>query len=312
MLTELKRLETEYEMKKNELIKQYEAVRSAQEVNLDEIPLPSLPTESSSSKENKSSSILKTNNRQNKQPPGCPPGLPPILTEFDSDSGDDEENDIEEVTSKKKIRFSEDVSDKDNVKEFLKEIEHLSEDKKEKDVSVTETNSGKQELSNETENKQTIMTNEDNSTKSLSLKPPFVYLPGNNVFYPKPIQPAPPVMVPANLSKPPIRPAAPFGVPQARLPMPPRLPINAQPVRPPTNTIPNYPRKLDEKKRQVTTIEAKPQLRNLSADATKFMPLALRVRRDEKQVTKKPTTKQSGKSNSTILKTNKQNKKIFF
>lgn len=36
----------------------------------------------------------------------------------------------------------------------------------------------------------------------------------------------------------------------------------------------------------MTTITAKPQIRNLSADVTRFVPSALRVKRDDKKVPK--------------------------
>lgn len=44
---------------------------------------------------------------------------------------------------------------------------------------------------------------------------------------------------------------------------------------------------VDDKKSTGATIEAKPQLRNLSADVTKFMPTSLRVKREDKIVRKK-------------------------
>lgn len=44
----------------------------------------------------------------------------------------------------------------------------------------------------------------------------------------------------------------------------------------------------EAKKLGATTIEAKPQIRNLSADVTRFLPTALRVKRDEKMPVRTP------------------------
>lgn len=44
---------------------------------------------------------------------------------------------------------------------------------------------------------------------------------------------------------------------------------------------------IDDKKSSGATIEAKPQLRNLSADVTKFMPTSLRVKREDKTIRRK-------------------------
>lgn len=43
----------------------------------------------------------------------------------------------------------------------------------------------------------------------------------------------------------------------------------------------------DKDGKSTTTIEAKPQIRNLAADVTRFLPTSLRVKRDDK---KKPST----------------------
>lgn len=47
--TELKRKQTEYEHKKNQLVAFYESVKSAQQVSVDEIPLPQAPQQPPSS-----------------------------------------------------------------------------------------------------------------------------------------------------------------------------------------------------------------------------------------------------------------------
>lgn len=47
--TDLKRKQTEYEHRRNQLVSFYESVKSAQQVTVDEIPLPQLPQQMPSS-----------------------------------------------------------------------------------------------------------------------------------------------------------------------------------------------------------------------------------------------------------------------
>lgn len=133
---ELKRLESDYEAKRDKMVKFYEAVRSAQEVSLDDIPLPSGPpeleTETGGDSETKSfpttsdhdpTSILKRseNITVTRTPPGLPSGPPPCLDEFeDGDSNDDDEED-----GSKRVRFAGDHEKEADINEFLKEIEDV-------------------------------------------------------------------------------------------------------------------------------------------------------------------------------------------
>jgi WW domain-binding protein 11 len=102
------------------------------------------------------------------------------------------------------------------------------------------------------------------------------------------------------------RPGMPPGPPVMRPGLPPRMLGPRPPMMPPMRSMgpppapsgptQNVPKPGEKKSHFVTeraTIEAKPQLRNLSADATRFTPVALRVKRDEKGV-KKPTQRSSG------------------
>ncbi|XP_027197755.1 uncharacterized protein LOC113792080 [Dermatophagoides pteronyssinus] len=273
---ELKRMESDYDAKRNELVKQYEAIKSAQEVNIEEIPLPSaipLPSESATSsslgKETIPQSILKSTRNRAKQPPGCPPGLPPSLSEFKSESDDDNDEDddksedeVEKSESNKKIRFSDEVGEKNkdvsDLNKFLQEIEQLSSEKSNKEVEP---------------NKNVIDNPQAPNTNSIILASSTL------------VQPTPQILV---------RPAPP---PPLQVSMPPQLihtagqVLRMTPHNPTIFNPSNYNQQKKEKTKQVATIEARPQLRNLSADSTKFMPLALRVRRDEKQAPRKSLIK---------------------
>ncbi|XP_074600786.1 uncharacterized protein LOC141854857 [Brevipalpus obovatus] len=331
---ELKRLEGEYESKRDKMVKFYEAVRSAQEVSLDDIPLPAGPPEleksgSGEDLETKSfptasgqdpTSILKRNENipVTRTPPGLPSGPPPCLDEFeDGDSNDDDEED-----GSKKVRFAGDHEKEADINEFLKEIE---------DVERTAIEVTRRDQENIPENKG---TEKELAQTSENPKPFPLDIPG---LTPSPlitslgltkIQPAPPSGPPPSLLliRPP--PQMPSGGRPGMIPPPPSLMMPNQHFRPPMgprlgpqprpNTAKslqhqrmpqsrhsaNQPhRSRDEKKFATSetnpsnpadrvTIAAKPQLRNLAADATRFMPVSLKVRREDK-VVKKPVKGQN-------------------
>lgn len=159
---------------------------------------------------------------------------------------------------------------------------------------------------------------------------------------PAKIQPAPqPIPPPVLLLRPPLQPRSivasqmrPGMLPPGSATGPPRTgvmippPQHYRPMGHPANQLrQNHPRpqhqsnrnqtypkgKKDENKQAQTaadkaTIEAKPQLRNLSADATRFTPLTLRVKRPEKQVRKPPKTE----SKLRLLGLKSKNKLMFF
>ena len=111
---QLKRLQDEYESERNEMKKHFDAVKSAQNVLLDEIPLPALPTAIPTTGQDvtpilkKAPSLTTYRSLTQKEPPGPPPGPPPRLSEFED----------EDSESGKKVRFGPDS----DVDEFLKEI----------------------------------------------------------------------------------------------------------------------------------------------------------------------------------------------
>lgn len=288
-------------------------MKSAQEVSIEDIPLPSLPMETDAeapSTEAAPTSILKQSvaNLRKKSPPGCPQGAPPLLLEFEVTESDESDDEQDDSSGKKRIRFSDEpvpkADNENNLKEFLKEIEQLEGDKNEESNKELESAPP------------TVLPSIPTAAPSLQLPPRFPPPPiGNNPhMFPGPsrplLQPAPPVSLkplsnlpppmPLNVIRPPHLPPPFVGPPPTRnLPVPslalpgpgnfnttlrvnPNVNHSLQPNQPasqPPNSAVHYQRKSDDRKSQVTTISAKPQLRNLSADATKFMPLALRLNR---------------------------------
>lgn len=233
-------------MRRREKKTYYESVRSARSVDLDEIPLPSVPTGpvlESSSILKKPPSLSTHYSKITKEPPGPPPGPFPDLSDFE----DDEEED-----TKKRVRFGNTSTPSNDVDDFFKEIEEL---------------------------------------------------PKVNVAPPIPLAirpPAPPGLIKTPILNPNIRPPVfPFldpGAPSSHLGpklQPPNIPI-PRPNRPSITIqkpiLPPSVAKKDEKGKHSATIEAKPQLRNLSVDATRFTPLALRVKRPENKLKKMTLT----------------------
>ena len=91
--------------------------------------------------------------------------------------------------------------------------------------------------------------------------------------------------------RPPMRP--PGGV-MPGLPLPPGIPLRHPPPGHNPNVLSAGPqliaRPRDDDKQNSATIEAKPQIRNLSADVTRFLPTALRVKREDRKKSSKLVT----------------------
>lgn len=268
--SELKKMELDYEGKRNTLIKYYESVKFAQQVEVDQIPLPSAPSAPHVVPSliplpvDLPVSILKAPvmDASNAKAPGVPPGPPPDL----SDDEEMEENEppptkaekaAEEKANKaaktRKIRFADEgpdrppgVDDEADVTEFLKEVEKSHRE---------------------------------------AVPPPMPMM----FRHPPPSLPPPPSMPPPSLPPPSMPPpprlglVLPPGPPPGLPPRPLALPRTAPPVLSAPPSL--IPRPAPGEEKQRTTIEAKPQLRNLSADVTRFMPTSLRVKRDP---TRKP------------------------
>ncbi|XP_045463582.1 WW domain-binding protein 11 [Harmonia axyridis] len=306
---DLKRKQTEYEHKRNQLVVFYESVKSAQQVQVDEIPLPQLPQQQP---QNSTASIplpaekkqehtiysiatamkLQALGKPIREPPGCPPGPPPIVNEDgevidyeDMTKGDETEEVSNENSSKPTSLQQKMVAlSGQNIDEFMKEME-----------SVQKRGEVGKDL--------------QNSRKAVAHIEPLIP-PGTDppVVVPAPPNPpSMPVMFPNGGLRlppgpPPGRPLLPPGLP------PPRIPIRLPPAPPRLIRIPGPPpaisassnlplatpnvlsagpqlisRSESGSHKQGATISAKPQIRNLSADVTRFVPSALRVKREDKK-----------------------------
>ncbi|KAM7295931.1 WW domain-binding protein 11 [Ixodes scapularis] len=267
--SELKKMELEYEDKRNTLIKYYESVKFAQSVEIDQIPLPSAPSAPHVAPSliplpmDIPASILKKPVMDpTMKAPGVPPGPPPELSDDEEmEENEPPSNKVEKPAEDKaektgaskprKIRFADEgpdrppgVDDDADVTEFLKEVEKSHRE---------------------------------------AVPPPMPM-----VFrHPPPNMPPPPSMPPPSLppmAPPSLRIALPPGPPPGLPPRPPSRPLPPRPQAPPVLSAPPSliprPAPGEEPQQRATTIEAKPQLRNLSADVTRFTPTSLRVKRD--------------------------------
>ncbi|XP_055595045.1 WW domain-binding protein 11-like [Uranotaenia lowii] len=323
---ELKRKEVDYEKRRNKRIQYYESVRHAEQVQVDDIPLPSAnetPTPLSIPRipipptiqavvppiKPMPPPVLKKPVENPVEPqeivdddddiPGCPPGPPPdifCMPELDFD--------LEEFRSEtqKSVKFFDDADSRDNsedsdeekpkqpssvqqkmlaisgqnLDEFMKEMETVQ---KKKDVP---------EIANiPMPSKPTvILPNPAPHPSDTTVK--FVPMPTLPMPGPAPIQPA------LMIRPPPLRPGIP-GMPGLRMPprpppgIPPRLGGIRMPPGPPAGPPPKHIQQQhmrnmmqqQQKDPKSATISAKPQIRNLSADVTRFVPSALRSKKDD-------------------------------
>ncbi|XP_064617580.1 WW domain-binding protein 11-like [Liolophura sinensis] len=128
--------------------------------------------------------------------------------------------------------------------------------------------------------------------------PPRMLPPGPPPGRPHGMPPGPPPGLPPNIrGLPPRLPSGPPGMPPPRLMrpppgvMPPGLPPPPGIIPPPVNpnvlsappSIMKPPQKLgDDEKKNTATIEAKPQIKHVMGDVTRFMPTSLKVKRETK------------------------------
>lgn len=261
-----------------------------------------------------------------KDTPGCPPGPPPNLLEMrELDDDYDEEPKPKKIKS---IRFSDEHRTKEkpppevddeslkptslqqrilalsgqNIDEFMKEMESVQKKKEQEKTGDAE------EPAEEKESEEKTVEEPE--------KEPLAAIPN-----PKPPHPPRMSLPPLGLSPaqqnllfrpppPPLRPGMP-GMSAIRMPppppgMPPRMGIR-MPPGPPMGPPPRHskghhhqhnplggnilsagPQLVSSKDPKSATITAKPQIRNLSADVTRFLPAALRGKREEKQKSKPP------------------------
>lgn len=202
-------------------------------------------------------------------PPGPPPGPPPKdLPDY---------NVIESGAANKAVRFAGLDSDSDS--------EHSDNDEEESsDEEGDEDNSGDEE--------------EESASLAVPPGPPPGLPPGMlqvppMVRAPPPAPPGPPPLFgqgfPPRVGLPP---GPPPGVPPPRFGMPPKPLMPPNPNRPhiqsgailsapPTRNTATSGETSVTTKPGAATISAQPQLRNMTAEVTKFMPTSLRVRRDQ-------------------------------
>ncbi|UYV72518.1 WBP11, partial [Cordylochernes scorpioides] len=309
---ELKRLELDYTKNRDQVIKFYESVKSAQNVQLDDIPLPTAPSGPGMPHQIPlppdtgfglsphmiqhpvtPASILKKlpivgyNQKDDtiKKPPGVPPGPPPELSDdedIENLSGNRRDEKEDQKGKKRKIRFAdEDEKNKQvppnplqakimtmagqDITEFFKEIDAVQKNTVEGETDISVGQSDVEMMDEMRE----------------APPPPLMFHPPPPRPGMMPPRPMPPSMPPPRMAamlgpRPPplIRPGAPpLGIPPRIIRPPPGL---ANVVSAPPSLSKS---KLEEKRS--ATIEAKPQLRALNAEVTRFLPTTLRVKRED-------------------------------
>ncbi|CAI6367113.1 unnamed protein product [Macrosiphum euphorbiae] len=316
---EIKRAESEYEKRRFKLISYFDAVKTAQQVSVDEIPLPvmtsNIPLPASDTGYNSNElplGILKKPplytsppmspvSGTKKRPPGVPPGVPPILTDEEKDDDDYEDDSSDGETAPKRsrtLRFAEpEDSGKENkttddIEMFMREIDEVQK----------RSSTGKHEESNEI---------------PLPLPAPSGRLPpGLPPSLPVGVPPPMPYRGPAGRMPPGPPPGRPPMLPPGPPPgLPPRMHVRLPPGPPPgmpprmmrynsgmhnnmnttaaatsataavtPNIVSAEPQLINRDEAQHntgSTIEAKPKMRNLAADITRFLPTSIRVKRDD-------------------------------
>lgn len=311
--SEYKRKEVEYEKRRYKRVQYYESVRHAESVSIEDIPLPSStndkPIPATMPKINLPPPVLLTNvpppsslkkpedsvestENKNKEPPGVPAMIPPNLfemRELDSDyESEDKESESEEETPiLSKEETKKDKHDK-NIEEFMKEVE--SAQKKKEEERALETI--RVDPTPDVELEESI----DKPSEPEIPRP----APEPVIMKPQEMMPIPPTIAmpriphPLMFRPPPMRAAMPMGIRMPPGPPPnrpnlgmPRMGIRMAPG-PPLGPPPrhkqhhhHHDRNAMQKDPKSATITAKPQIRNLSADVTRFVPATLRIKRDE-------------------------------
>ncbi|XP_062548511.1 WW domain-binding protein 11 [Armigeres subalbatus] len=328
---ELKRKEVDYEKRRNKRIQYYESVRHAEQVQVDDIPLPSMnetPTPLSipripippiiptivPSVKPAPPPILKKpveNPIEPSEPvdddddiPGCPPGPAPDLFAMPELDFDLEEFHNE---TQKSVKFFDDADSRDNSDDSDVEKPKQPSSVQQKMLAISGQNLD--EFMKEMENVQKKKDQPETSVSAIPIPPkPVIALPNpaphpsdptvKYVPMPSIPMPGPGPMQPALMIRPPpLRPGIP-GMPGLRMPprpppgIAPRMGIR-MPPGPPTGPPPKHIQQQhmrnmmqQQKDPKSATISAKPQIRNLSADVTRFVPSALRAKKDE--TTKRP------------------------
>lgn len=162
LFSEMKRKEVEYEKRKHKRVQYFESVRHAEQVSIEDIPLPSSTSDKSLPatqlpKINLPPPVLLTNippiiplkkadesnteaqEVKQKEPPGVPPFMPPNIFEMHELDSDYESEHEEESNKNEEEIGSKDEQPKDkhdkNIEEFMKEVESVQK-KKEEEKSI--------------------------------------------------------------------------------------------------------------------------------------------------------------------------------
>ncbi|XP_055334845.1 WW domain-binding protein 11-like [Paramacrobiotus metropolitanus] len=308
---DLKKLLAAYHRKHDDTRRYYESVRRAQNVNIEEITLPSLPAEDGDSsshpqEENLSSFRLPQGpvvisapripswealsddltELGGRRPPGPPCGPPPSFSDDSDDEGYGQKDAAHEGESE------EDEYDEDE------EADVSEAKKKEKDPAA-----GDHEMDTDEVAEDSTRQDESDPTQAVSegispeMRPPPVRPAPFNPRLPNFRNVPPPSLSNARFAQPPPRPGMPALNRMMMMRPPPGFPVHGLapigPIRPPMMpgdviaqrpALYNQPVPTPESK---TTIAAKPQLRNTMAEVTRLVPTAVKVKREE-QIKPKP------------------------
>lgn len=289
-----KRREVEYEKRRMKRVQYYESVRQVEQVSIEDIPLPSANTDNKPppsmpppmslpppslplKKLDDFSQIDNSRESKEKIPPGVPASLPINLFEMRELDSDYES---EKSESEGEDEIEQDKHDK-NIEEFMKEVDSYQkkkEDEKTLEIRVDPTPD--------------VELEESPDQNEIIPEPvPILKPPPEMPSLPMPPAPAPyafpPRMHHPMMFAPPMR--------GLRAPPPPNRPMRPMGLRMPPGPPPRHKFHQDRNQMQQhkdpksATITAKPQIRNLSADVTRFVPSSLKTGKREEQ--KKPKTK---------------------
>jgi WW domain-binding protein 11 len=275
---ELNRMERDYEAKRDQMAKLFHAVKSAEEVVLDEIPLPMGPVdeqlnldESQSEYRLEPGTFGKRVQKIDRKPPGCPPGIPPKITDLEAELAD---FGLESAPAKAPVD--------EDLNQFLKEIEQVEK----ADAAVESKKASIVPIVTPKTTAPAVPTALFSTLPTVNPTPPMMPpISGMSSAH----SPVVPPLTFGSSMPPPIRPPGFLPHIHTSLPTIPGMANSLPPInRHPYSAVP-MPKmvcktfKPDCKPESVgqATIEAKPQLRNLSADATRFLPVSLRVKRNE-------------------------------
>lgn len=310
--SEFKRKEVEYEKRRYKRQQYFESVRNAEQVNIEDIPLPSStndkPNQSSIPKINLPPPVLLTNvpapssikkfddfsfpdlsAGKEKEPPGVPMTLPPNLfemLELDSDYESDSSSSSEEEAVKEPPK---DKHDK-NIEDFMKEVESAQKKKEEEKMLESIRVDPTPDVDREENREQSRAAEVPRPAPEPAMKPhEMIPIPQMPLGMPR-------MAHPLMFRPPPMRQAMPMGIrmppgPPPNRPNMPGMGMNRMGIRmapgPPAGPPPrhkmhhHHDRNAPPKDPKSATITAKPQIRNLSADVTRFVPATLRIKRDE-------------------------------